>query len=152
MSKIKLILAYFLPFLCIFSFLTLQNDYANHVHDEASLKEAEYIPFTKIAASYFEQKITSQETFFVMVGSEECSGCLEYSPILKEAAGNLEVMDRVFYIDIDSEDNKEIMLTDYGIAVLPTTLIIVNGEIVNRVEGVQLENEVEILLRGIITE
>lgn len=138
---------YLLALICIVSFYLLSNEELVHNHD-SDLVKSESINFLEIDVVEFEEKMAKKETFLVLLGNEDCDGCMEYAPILEKEVKEKDLMNRVFHIVVPSDKNKK-MISYYGISVTPTTLIIKNGKIIKRVEGVQLEEDVQKLLEQI---
>ncbi|MCQ1538030.1 thioredoxin family protein [Methanocalculus taiwanensis] len=67
---------------------------------------------------------------------EGCMGCLEQEPINAEVSANMSVSIE----SIDAKEHPEYIKT-YGLKVTPTTVILVDGSMVEKVEGVLHQEE-----------
>lgn len=97
------------------------------------------------------EKIENQESFLLYFVSQTCGACAKYSPIYKEVRNNYQ--DYLFALDVNVEDHErpeslELLLTDYvgSVAYLPTTVVVVKGEVVQAFVGPLLYSELEDIL------
>ena len=68
----------------------------------------------------------------IRFGSVQCGPCASYKPVFNEFAQDIDVP--CFEFDI-TPDNANVAV-QYGIRALPSTIILANGECVNRIAGV----------------
>ena len=74
-----------------------------------------------------------------------CEACSLQSKMLCELANECSFRIKVLKIDVD--ENEKIA-KGYGVKVLPTTITVINGEIVSRLEGLTSKGDIaEILIK-----
>lgn len=96
--------------------------------------------FEEINTFDLETRINNNESIVVYYGSEYCSACKVFSPILKKAADNLKV--KIYYLDADA--NEE-FADKYNLYVAPALLFFKNKTI-TRHEGSMEQKETENIL------
>ncbi|PQL91036.1 thioredoxin [Apibacter adventoris] len=84
--------------------------------------------------SFKEEVLSSNTPVLVDFWAEWCGPCRSLSPIVEELSEEFKGKIKVVKLDIDS--NQEIPV-EYGIRNIPTLLFIKNGEVVDKVVGVQ---------------
>ena len=83
----------------------------------------------------------SGEGFFVYIGRPTCPACREFEPTLRETLRYLDQELRYFEIDIARETDAESEMTvseildTMGVGGVPSTVYIVNGEVVDILSG-----------------
>lgn len=73
---------------------------------------------------------------------EGCMGCEEQKPINHEVSTSLGIP----IVDVDAVKNPE-CIRKYGLRVTPTILVLVEGEVKERFEGVTHREELEAAIR-----
>jgi|GEM_PF-3454332 len=86
--------------------------------------------FEKITADDLQVRINNKENMVVYYVSEQCSACKIFTPILSQAAENLDI--KIYYLE-DEEGNVQ-FADDYNLYVAPTLLMFKNDG-VTRYEG-----------------
>ena len=80
----------------------------------------------------------SGEGFFVYIGRPTCPNCRDFEPVLREALRSIDGQMRYFQTDIarEADDVSEMtmieILNSIGVSGVPSTVFIVNGEVVDR--------------------
>lgn len=99
---------------------------------EMPKNEESKIEIMKVTSANFEQEVlNSEKTVLIDFYADWCGPCKAYSPIVEAVASENEDI-KVVKIDID--DSQDIA-TNYQVMSIPTTVIIKNGEEVNRAVG-----------------
>lgn len=85
----------------------------------------------------YEEKLSSNDKYLVVVGNKDCSACQQYKPILQEINKNKGL--EIFYIQIDDskwtdEERKKLLEVTQDklgvdIAGTPTSFIVENGSL-----------------------
>jgi thioredoxin 1 len=84
--------------------------------------------------SFKDEVLSSNEPVLVDVWAEWCGPCRSLTPVVEELSEEFKGKVKVTKIDIDA--NQEISV-EYGIRNIPTLLFFKNGEVVDKVVGVQ---------------
>lgn len=84
------------------------------------------------------EMMENKESFVLVFGNSNCSGCITYKPILEEVINNKSLV--VTYIEIDTVDRDPVvsLVEDYfdnDIEYTPATFFIEEGEIVDKFYG-----------------
>lgn len=83
------------------------------------------------------EKIENKETFILIISQSTCSHCATYKPKIKTITEDYGI--KAYYIDIDTEKNKDTLLKEFKLSgSTPTTLFFNEGKeksILNRLEG-----------------
>lgn len=145
MSKKKIFFTYTLILTGLLAFLGIYiYEFLEHAEDN----------YTEIVTSFdmsspkkLEELIEAKENFLIFFGSKDCDPCNEYAPILLEAAQKYSTPKKIKYFSIDKESFKEIAQNEYGVMSTPTTLIVQNGKIVDRIENALSLKELKPLLK-----
>ena len=83
----------------------------------------------------FEQEVLkSDKTVLVDFWASWCGPCRMFSPIVDQAAEELEGVARVGKVNVDEEPE---LARKYGIMSIPTLMAFKNGQVVDKVMGVQ---------------
>lgn len=103
--------------------------------------------FSQINYSEYEEKISSGDTFMVVILRDGCSYCQKYEPILKKVSRKYEYP--VYFIDIADLSEEEFNMLSEGNAYLnsndwgtPTTLLMNGNEVIDSISGYVEEDEV----------
>lgn len=105
-----------------------------------------------ISYEEYQELINDKEDFILMYGSETCSFCIEFKPILsqglKDAGNDIDA----YYIDADSLDeaDRTFIANYYNIEGTPTTLMIINGEYEDELNGKETQSAVTNFLNEFI--
>ena len=84
--------------------------------------------------------------FFVYIGRPTCPHCREFEPVLRETLRYLDGEMRYFEIDLARETDAESEMTmleilnELGVPGVPSTVFIVDGEVVDRLDGRERED------------
>ena len=93
----------------------------------------------KISYTTLQEKIDKKETFALIISRSNCSHCISYKPKVEQIAKKNNI--KVYYIDYDEEEEKEInsFFEKYNLdGSTPITIFIKDGQetsILNRLEG-----------------
>ena len=83
----------------------------------------------------FEQEVLkSDKTVLVDFWASWCGPCRMFSPIVDQAADELEGVAKVGKVNVDEEPE---LARRYGIMSIPTLMAFKNGQVVDKVMGVQ---------------
>ncbi len=83
----------------------------------------------------FEQEVLkSDKTVLVDFWASWCGPCRMFSPIVDQAAEELEGVAKVGKVNVDEEPE---LARKYGIMSIPTLMAFKNGQVVDKVMGVQ---------------
>ena len=83
----------------------------------------------------FEQEVLkSDKTVLVDFWASWCGPCRMFSPIVDQAAEELEGVAKVGKVNVDEEPE---LARQYGIMSIPTLMAFKNGQVVDKVMGVQ---------------
>lgn len=99
-----------------------------------------------ISSSEFYSKLDSQEDFVMIYGSETCSACISYKPVVGSVLKDDSYKDiPVFYVEAEqlSADEKTTITEDLGIESTPTTFVVIDGEVEEKIEGSVDKSRVE---------
>ena len=84
--------------------------------------------------SFQETVLNSEKPVLVDFWAVWCGPCRMLGPIIEEVAADFEGKAVVGKVDVD---NNQQVSVDYGIRNIPTVLIFKNGEVVDKIIGVQ---------------
>lgn len=85
--------------------------------------------FTELDTARVNEKIESEDEFFLFVGRPTCEWCRKIAPDLQEAARDLEI--EIFYLDsTESETNQDLsdFRARYEVASVPAILHFMDGD------------------------
>ena len=100
---------------------------------------------TEFTDSNFENEVLSSETpVMVDFWATWCAPCRQIAPVIEELAGENDGA-KIGKLDIDS--NRDTALK-YDIQSIPTILIFKNGEVVERIQGIQPKSKLQELING----
>lgn len=136
---------YTLVLIGLISFLGIYiYEYLEHTKDN----------YTEIVTSFdisspkkLEEFIEEKEDFLIFFGLKDCDPCNEYAPVLLEAAQKYSTPKTIKYFSMDKESFKEVAQNEYGVMSTPTTLIVKNGKITDRIEYSLSLDELKSLLK-----
>jgi thioredoxin 1 len=83
-------------------------------------------------ATFATEVMGSAQPVLVDYWAEWCSPCKQLSPIVEELAGNYAGKIKVCKIDTDANPNTALQ---QGVQALPTLQVIVNGQVVQSMQG-----------------
>ena len=99
---------------------------------EISNENGSTIEVIKVTSANFEEEVlNSNKTVLIDFYADWCGPCKMFSPIVESVATENENI-KVVKIDVDNEQDLAIK---YQVMSIPTTIIIKNGQEVNRVVG-----------------
>ena len=99
---------------------------------ETTKNEESKIEIMKVTSANFEKEVlNSEKTVLIDFYADWCGPCKVYSPIVESVARENENI-KVVKIDIDEAQD---IAMEYQVMSIPTTVIIKNGEEVNRAVG-----------------
>ena len=99
---------------------------------EISNEEESTMEVMKVTSANFEEEVlNSNKTVLIDFYADWCGPCKMFSPIVESVATENENI-KVVKIDVDNEQDLAIK---YQVMSIPTTIIIKNGQEVNRVVG-----------------
>ena len=99
---------------------------------EISNEEESGMEIMKVTSANFEEEVlNSDKTVLIDFYAEWCGPCQAYSPIVESVASENEEI-KVVKIDVD---NAQDIAMKYQVMSIPTTVIIKNGQEVNRAVG-----------------
>ena len=92
--------------------------------------------------NFKEEVLNSDKIVLIDFYADWCQPCRKLSPIIEEVA---KEKDNVKFIKINVDENRELS-NEYGIRSIPTLIIIKDGNVVNRSEGLIPKSEIEKLI------
>ena len=99
---------------------------------EISNEEESAMEVMKVTSANFEEEVlNSDKTVLIDFYADWCGPCKAYSPIVESVASENEDI-KVVKIDVD---NAQDIAIKYQVMSIPTTVVIKNGQEVNRVVG-----------------
>ena len=105
---------------------------------EISEDEQSSVEIMKVTSTNFEEEVlNSEKTVVIDFYAEWCGPCKAYSPIVESVAEENEDI-KVVKIDIDSAQD---IAMNYRVMSIPTTVIIKNGQEVDRAVGMISKSE-----------
>ena len=107
--------------------------YLNNMNKvEISKEEENTMEIMKVTSANFEEEfLNSDKTVLIDFYAEWCGPCKAYSPIVEAVANENEDI-KVVKIDVD---NAQDIAMKYQVMSIPTTVVIKNGQEVNRAVG-----------------
>lgn len=97
--------------------------------------------------SFKEEVLSSNEPVLVDFWAEWCGPCRSLSPIVEELAEEFKGKIKVAKIDIDANQGISV---EYGIRNIPTLLFFKNGQVVDKVVGVQPKEKLTAKLQSLL--
>lgn len=105
---------------------------------EISNEEESGMEIMKVTSANFEEEVlNSDKTVLIDFYAEWCMPCKAYSPIVESVASENEDI-KVVKIDVD---NAQEIAYKYQVMSIPTTVIIKNGQEVNRAVGMMSKSD-----------
>lgn len=113
--------------------------YLNNVNKvEISNEEESGMEIMKVTSANFEEEVLkSDKTVLIDFYADWCGPCKAYSPIVESVASENEDI-KVVKIDVD---NAQDIAMKYQVMSIPTTVIIKNGQEVNRAVGMMSKSD-----------
>lgn len=113
--------------------------YLNNVNKvEISNEEESRMEIMKVTSANFEEEVlNSDKTVLIDFYADWCGPCKAYSPIVEAVANENEDI-KVVKIDVD---NAQDIAYKYQVMSIPTTVIIKNGQEVNRAVGMMSKSD-----------
>ena len=107
--------------------------YLNNMNEVETPKNAEgKIEIMKVTSANFEEEVlNSEKTVLIDFYADWCGPCKVYSPIVEAVARENE---NIKAVKIDIDESEDIAMR-YQVVSIPTTVIIKNGQEVNRAVG-----------------
>ena len=116
----------------IVSMIILSIYLKNRDEVEISKEEESIMEIMKVTSANFEEEVlNSNKTVLIDFYADWCEPCKMFSPIVESVAAESKNI-KVVKIDVDNEQDLAIK---YQVMSIPTTVIIKNGQEVNRVVG-----------------
>ena len=101
--------------------------------DSNIVEENKKVEIQKVTSANFEEEVlNSEKTVLIDFYADWCGPCKAYAPIIESFAAENEDI-KVVKINVDDSEDLAIK---YNAMSIPTTVIIKNGEVVNRAVGV----------------
>ncbi len=97
--------------------------------------------------SFKDEVLSSSEPVLVDFWAEWCGPCRSLTPIVEELSEEFKGKIKVAKIDIDA--NQEVSV-EYGIRNIPTLLFFKNGQVVDKVVGVQPKEKLAERLQSLL--
>ncbi len=97
--------------------------------------------------SFKDEVLSSNEPVLVDFWAEWCGPCRSLTPIVEELSEEFKGKVKVAKIDIDA--NQEVSV-EYGIRNIPTLLFFKNGQVVDKVVGVQPKEKLAERLQSLL--
>lgn len=91
------------------------------------------------AATFQNEVIDSPTPVLVDFWADWCMPCKMLGPVIDEVAGDFEGKIKVAKVNVDTDKD---LAAKYGIRGIPTVLLFKNGEVVDRMVGVQPKQEI----------
>ena len=105
---------------------------------EISNEEESGMKIMKVTSSNFEEEVlNSDKTVLIDFYADWCGPCKMFSPIVESVATENENI-KVVKIDVDNEQDLAIK---YQVMSIPTTVVIKNGQEVNRAVGMMSKSD-----------
>ena len=105
---------------------------------EISKEEESAMEVMKVTSANFEEEVlNSDKTVLIDFYADWCGPCKAYSPIVESVAAENEDV-KVVKIDVDSAQDLAIK---YQVMSIPTTVVIKNGEEVDRAVGMMSKSD-----------
>lgn len=105
---------------------------------EISNEEESTMEVMKVTSANFEEEVlNSDKTVLIDFYADWCGPCKMYSPIVESVATENENI-KVVKIDVDNEQDIAIK---YQVMSIPTTVVIQNGQEVNRAVGMMSKSD-----------
>ena len=105
---------------------------------EISNEEESGMEIMKVTSANFEEEVlNSDKTVLIDFYADWCGPCKAYSPIVESVAAENEDI-KVVKIDVD---NAQDIAMKYQVMSIPTTVIIKNGQEVNRAVGMMSKSD-----------
>ena len=119
--------------------MIILNIYLNNGNKvEISNEEESGMEIMKVTSANFEEEVlNSDKTVLIDFYAEWCGPCKAYSPIVESVASENEEI-KVVKIDVD---NAQDIAMKYQVMSIPTTVIIKNGQEVNRAVGMMSKSD-----------
>lgn len=92
------------------------------------------------ATTFRNEVLESPTPVLVDFWAEWCMPCRMLGPVIDEVAGHFEGKVKVAKVNVDTDKG---LAAEYGIRGIPTVLVFKNGEVVDRMVGVQPKQEIE---------
>ena len=84
--------------------------------------------YTEINYEQLKQKLDNKDTFVLVFGSDTCSACASYEPIMQKVMKDKKI--EIFYVNIHnlSDEGYSKIYSKFVITATPTTVFIKDGE------------------------
>lgn len=85
-------------------------------------------PYKEVSYKEFDQMIKSKDSFVLVIGSSECSHCVDYKLTMKDVVKKYKVT--IHYIDISKLNSKELakLRNKFSFTGTPTTIFVEDGK------------------------
>lgn len=112
----------------------LENIAIGSFVENKNMESKEKNEIIKVTSENFEEEVLKSEKIVIVdFYADWCGPCTALAPILEEIAEeNADI--KICKLDVDVEQK---LAMDYGAQYLPTLLIMKNGEVINRIVGLQ---------------
>lgn len=98
------------------------------------------MPAIKITSDNFESEVVnSGKTFLLDFWAPWCGPCRMLAPTIEELAKELDGKVKVGKVNVDE---NPVLAVHFGIASIPTLLVLKNGQLTNKAIGVQSKQEI----------
>ena len=113
--------------------MILLSSYLNSINEaEISEEQKEKVEILEVTSANFEEEVlNSEKTVVIDFYADWCGPCKVYSPIVESIAAENEDI-KVVKVDIDVAED---IAWKYQVVSIPTTVVIKNGQEVNRAVG-----------------
>lgn len=83
--------------------------------------------YTEISVTQFQEKLDAKESFILVIGSDTCSACKSYEPIMQKVMKDTNL--EIFYINLHvlSDEDYSKIYSSYVVTSTPTTLFFKDG-------------------------